>query len=60
MKKRMLVLIAVLAVAVAAICLLCRKTPQVPTIRQDVRGRRAWNFDIISRVLRFSEVKQNV
>ena len=38
MKKRMLVLIAVLAVAVAAVCLLRRKTPQVPTaIRQDVR-----------------------
>lgn len=38
MKKRMLVLIAVLAVAVAAVCSLCRKPPQVPTaIRQDVR-----------------------
>lgn len=38
MKKRMLVLIAVLAVAVAAVCLFYRKTPQVPTaIRRDVR-----------------------
>ena len=38
MKKRMLVLIAVLAVAVAAVCSLCRKPPQVPTaIRRDVR-----------------------
>ena len=36
--KRMLVLIAVLAVAVAAVCLLWRKTPQVPTeIRRDIR-----------------------
>lgn len=38
MKKRMLALIAVLAVAVAAVCLFYRKTPQVPTaIRRDVR-----------------------
>lgn len=38
MKKRMLILIAILAVAVAAVCLLRRKTPQVPTaIRRDVR-----------------------
>ena len=38
MKKRMLVLIAVLAAAVAAVCSLCQKTPQVPTaIRRDVR-----------------------
>lgn len=38
MKKRMLILIALLAVAVAAVCLLRRKTPQVPTaIRHGVR-----------------------
>ena len=37
--KRMLVLIALLVVAVAAVCLLCRKTPQVPTaIRRDIRS----------------------
>ena len=61
MKKGILMLIVVLAVAVAAVCLLRRKTPQVPTaIQQDVRGRHVWNFDIISRVLCFSGVKQNV
>lgn len=38
MKKRMLVLIAVLVVVVVAVCLFCRKAPQVPTaIRRDVR-----------------------
>ena len=38
MKKGILMLIVVLAVAVAAVCLFYRKTPQVPTaIRQDVR-----------------------
>ncbi len=38
MEKGILMLIAVLAVAVAAVCLFYRKTPQVPTaIRRDVR-----------------------
>ena len=38
MKKRMLMLIAVLAVAAASVCLFCRQPPQVPTaIRRDVR-----------------------
>ena len=37
--KRMLVLIALLAVAVAAVCLLRRKTPQVPTAIRTGRSR---------------------
>lgn len=42
MKKRVLVLIAVLVSAVASVCLLCRKTPQVSaTVRRDVRPIQA-------------------
>lgn len=56
-----LVVPVAIGIGVAMLFLLRHDSPQVPTaIRRDVRGRRVWNFDIISRVSCFSEVKQDV
>ena len=50
-----------IGIGVAMLFLLRHDSLQVlSAIQQDVRGRRVWNFDIISRVLCFSGVKQNV